>query len=400
MSTSKQPITTTTTTTPNTLTDSADDINSPPLFIVQKTGLAGLWASAKKSIGIKDPEEEAFLNNASYHPHSSSTGIKKNLQGGNGSDDERVRIMDSNSSIDGDVVEENDTVPLIRRRRKKAMIFCTVCAGIALIIFAIVFPIMVLILIPRWITEAFSTPSSTSTTSIEYLSPLRLLDPTLHADLLLSRFAPITPKTHGSSSTGANSSAYVNGVVGGFELATRTYQTGYNIPMGLPLTAMGRTVWSLSIPKGFVEKASVDTSVSQKTVADGDWRSFADFVIPEDVPIKGGKLTIESNLVTFRVPAYTGAPLPQRLQGRSWPLGISLIEGVLRCFATGDPNAAPKVRLSSDKVNFILGATSLPIRNVDLFYNYDVGKLLVDAGMNLLFCLPLNRVVYPTPLSR
>ncbi|KAJ3096407.1 hypothetical protein HDU97_005927, partial [Phlyctochytrium planicorne] len=372
----------------NTATSQPPTPPEIPLFIVKKKGLAGAWQSTAEFLGFRDKEEEAFRQ-AHY-----STNLRAGAYGSVGKeeeeDEEEDMIAGGSGRVGVKVVDtEQVQAHLKRRRRKRLLASCTICLGILLIIFAIAFPIIVILYIPQWISKAFATPSASSTTSVSYLHPLHLLDPTLNATIFQSRFPkPNIPPE--SANNGANhSSSYQNGVIGGFELQVNLYQTGYKVPLGVPLTALGTSMWRLAMPQAFVQ--AVDASVAVKVDGagtgnkreDANWMPLLEAVIPEDVPIRGGKLILESNLITFRVPEYVGAPLPKRLEGKAWPLGVSLIQSIIKCFITGNEALGPPVRLAADAVNFILGATNLPIKNVDLWYDYEVGSLLVKNGFTL-----------------
>ncbi|KAJ3111490.1 hypothetical protein HDU96_005664 [Phlyctochytrium bullatum] len=405
----------------------ADEPTSPsndtPLFIVKKTGPAAAWDKLKRWFGAKrDPREEAFYASVKRAPSMGSTGSAEKF----GTTGRLIKGKEKEGVYVEDEVDGMDQRSLRRRRRVRFWkACCLIYLGVSLLAFAILFPVLQLLVIPAWISAAFSNPNSSSTTSLERLSLLRFLDASRDADLLASRFPSQTaaylntPAT--ASTTGANVTTAKNGAVGGFEIGLVLSQNNYNVPLNIPLTAKGTTWWGLSVPSAYVQNADPAAAAAAAAAAgkvgkgaykelwgvglggggeeDGRWKSFAQFVIPEDVPIRDKKLMVNSDLVTFRVPVYTGNPLPDYLRGQTWPLGRSLIQGILRCFLTGNPAAAPPVRLWSNAVTFGLGATNLPIRNVDLWYDYEVGKLLVDAGFTLPYLLNSTAAALSKPVN-
>ncbi|KAJ3332194.1 hypothetical protein HDU76_001021 [Blyttiomyces sp. JEL0837] len=241
--------------------------------------------------------------------------------------------------------------PAQRKRRRIACAVCTVITGIFLMACAIGIPIMVLIVIPGWITQAFSN-TGTPTYNIENVTAIGFVDP---------------------NSTFTNGGFFASPAVGAFDLGVFFTETGYKVPLNIPLTLIGPSWWSLSISKTYLD------TPSRANPDDTNWVSALDFYVPEDLHIYDNLLHFFSGRVNFRVPAQTGVA-NKRQYFKLWPLGASIVNGLVECFMTGNAYAVPKILLS-DTSNFHLGF--LPVNHVYLGYVYDFGKTLVNGGLTL-----------------
>ncbi|KAJ3143969.1 hypothetical protein HK101_002910 [Irineochytrium annulatum] len=241
-----------------------------------------------------------------------------------------------------------------RTWKRKACIGCIVVTGVLLVAAAIILPVMVLVYIPHYITTTFSTPSNSSHWEIQMV------------DLI-------------SLEPGANNT-FDGDEVGGFNAKVTAIQTGYKLPLGVPITLLPTSLWNLRMSKAFAEADGSGVIIDQTDIQ--DWVSVMDIQCPDPFDIYDSLLHFNSSNgpLLVRFPKFSGEPLPSSISNAVDPLAVAVVNGVIKTFISGNPLAAPIIQLYSvSDFRYMI----FKIKNVPLYGHYDLGHLLADNGLTL-----------------
>ncbi|KAJ3219442.1 hypothetical protein HDU67_001273 [Dinochytrium kinnereticum] len=260
--------------------------------------------------------------------------------------------------------------------------WCRACL-FALIFFvvstAIITPIMFKILIPKLISDGFSagTGMSTRMFTMTRLSLLQILNEEI-------------PQPASEISTNMAHVSNMSSIsrAGGADFDIGMWNTGYEVPLGIPVSVLGPSTWTMSIARDYATssgKSPMYPPIDVSKVEDGGWFPVSIVYLPGNLDIQSGNLTISMDRAQLRVPQGPPPTSAQALEafpssgerGKVFPLGISFVRGVCRCVMSGDSRDVPRVLIEA-KPDFKIGPLLFP--GISVSRVFDIGRLMVDSG--------------------
>ncbi|KAJ3108947.1 hypothetical protein HDU97_009680 [Phlyctochytrium planicorne] len=277
------------------------------------------------------------------------------------------------------------------RRPSPCAIACICISAFFLASSAILTPLMFKFIIPKLISEGFSSGTG-MTDALFTVTKLSIINveeaQTGGPDPL-----PITT----SMVDAKDGDVSLFATAGGAKFDVAMWNEGYSVPLGLPVSVAGPSVWTISMGRGYVSdsgKSAVYPYVPTQSASswgqsvdsapeDSGFYPVAVVNLPSPIDIESGKLSLDQAGGVVRVPAAPPALSSAATDSTTAslvPMAVALVKGICKGFMSGSPADTPKVLIRST-ADFKVGPFSF--RSIPLSRVFDLGKIFGSNGLTL-----------------